>query len=222
MSKTTYIKETLENNRDNPKQIWRILNDSLLKGNNRPTHVVFSKDGDEYTNIAESCDYMNNYLAYIGKGLYSQFRDCAAGQVYERIYKCAASDSDIVFTCDDIMCVVNNIDVYKGSGIDYLPTFILKDCFKVIHTPITYLFNQSIALGTFPDSWELATVNPIPKSDNQHVVKKWRPISILPLIGKLMEQLCNSILIHYLETQNILCNEQFGFRKNRFGKFQLY
>ena len=68
---------------------------------------------------------------------------------------------------------------------------------------------------TFPDSWKLATVTPIPKSGDRGIVKNWRPISILPLIGKLLETLCNTILMEYLETQNILCNEQFGFRKYR-------
>ena len=214
MSKATYIKETLENNRNNPKKFWRILNDSLLKGNNMPTHVVFSKDDTEYTNIDESCDFMNDYFSNIGRRLHSQFQDKVAN-LYERVYNYSDCDNEIVFSCDDIMRVVHSIDVYKGSGIDYAPTFILKDCFRALHPQLTYLFNQSIALGTFPDSWKLATVIPIPKTGIRTDVKNWRPISILPLIGKLMENLCNSILIQYLETKNILCDEQFGFRKNR-------
>ena len=74
---------------------------------------------------------------------------------------------------------------------------------------------QSIALSTFPDSWKHATVTPIPKAGDLSLVTNWRPISILPLIEKLMEKLCNKILVDYLELQGILCDEQFGFRKNR-------
>ena len=111
--------------------------------------------------------------------------------------------------------MVKSIDVHKGSGIDYLPSFVLKDCFMVLLDQLEYLFNQSIALGTFPDSWKTATVTPIPKSGDLTLVGNWRPISIIPLIGKLMERLCNNILINYLELNNIFCDEQYGFRKHR-------
>ena len=47
------------------------------------------------------------------------------------------------------------------------------------------------------------------------MVNNWRPISIIPLIGKMMEKLCNNILNNYLNTMNILCDEQYGFRKSR-------
>ena len=214
-SKSAYIKETLDNNKDNPKRFWRILNDSLLKGNNKPTHVVFNKDNEDFTNTEESCDYMNCYLTDIGRKLYTQFQNAPNDHVYENIYNYDSSDTQIVFTCDDIVCIVNNIDVHKGSGLDFLPSFVLKDCFKVLTKQLTYLFNQSIALGTFPDSWKSATVTPIPKAGELSQVTNWRPISILPLIGKMMEKLCNKILVDYVESQGILCDEQFGFRKKR-------
>ena len=68
-SKSTYIKDTLEANRDNPKKFWRILNDTLLKGYNKPTNVTLSKGYEDYTNASDSCEYLNNYLADIGVNL---------------------------------------------------------------------------------------------------------------------------------------------------------
>ena len=85
----------------------------------------------------------------------------------------------------------------------------------MIPQQLTYLFNQSVALGVFPESWAIATVTPIPKSGNLHLATNWRPISIIPLIGKLMEKLCNSILNRHLGIHNILCDEQYGFRPKR-------
>ena len=58
-------------------------------------------------------------------------------------------------------------------------------------------------------------MTPIPKSGDLNLVTNWRPISIIPLIGKIMESLCNSILNNYLEMNNILCDELYGFRKHR-------
>ena len=89
----------------------------------------------------------------------------------------------------------------------------LKDVFGVI-TPQLTLFNLSISLGIFPESWAIATVSPIPKTGNKHLANNWRPISIIPLIGKLMEKLCNLLLVTHLARHDILCDEQYGFRPN--------
>ena len=146
--------------------------------------------------------------------LHDQF-DHDTDKVYQKIYNLDCDNDDIVFTCDDLICSVHNIDVSKSSGIDFLPTFVLKDCFEVLIEQLTYLFNQSIALGTFPDCWKIASITPIPKAGDLSMVNNWRPISIIPLIGKMMEKLCNNILNNYLDTKNILCDEQYGFRKGR-------
>ena len=87
---------------------------------------------------------------------------------------------------------------------------------------LVYLFNQSIVLGTFPDSWKIATVTPIPKSGDLNLVNNWLPILIIPLIGKMMERLCNTILNNYLDVNDILVDEQYGFRKNRSTSLSIF
>ena len=72
-----------------------------------------------------------------------------------------------------------------------------------------------MALGIFPNTWAIATVTPIPKSGNLHLTSNWRPISIIPLIGKLMEKLGNALITRHLERYDILCDEQYGFRPKR-------
>ena len=215
-SKTTYIKDTLNNNRDNQKKFWRILNETLLKGNNANPNVVFKQNDGTYTDEKASCEFMNTHLANVGVNLSSQFGTVMCNENYNTIYNHNHDDDDdVVFTNNDVLRVVKNIDVHKGSGIDFLPTFILKDCFEVLIDHLTYLFNQSMSLSVFPACWKLATITPIPKAGDCANVSNWRPISIIPLIGKMMEHLCVKLLSRYLEVNNILCTEQYGFRKNR-------
>ena len=214
-AKSAYIKTTLENNRDDPKKFWRILNNTLLKGDHTASDTVFDMGNEHFTQITDSCEFMNDYIADIGVKLHDQFRNTSSGHVFQNMYNLEGSDEDIVFNRDDILHVVNSIDIHKSSGIDYIPSFILKDCFLVLLDQLMYLFNQSIALCTFPDCWKVATITPIPKAGDQSLANNWRPISIIPLIGKMMESLCNSILNNYLDTNDILVDEQYGFRKSR-------
>ena len=134
---------------------------------------------------------------------------------YVRMYHIDNSDEEITFYVHNVVKLVKDIDINKSSGIENVPSFILKDVFEVITPQLTYLFNQSLSLGIFPDTWAIATVKPLPKAGNKHMANNWRPISIIPLIGKLMEKLCNSLLLNHLEVNNILCDEQYGFRPKR-------
>ena len=214
-SKADYIKESLYQYKDDPKKFWQILNNSLLKGEMNTNDVTFNVGNDVYTTIEDSCEYMNNHFANVGKRLHSQFSNSLLQNNYVDEYNIECDNSEIMFNVDDIVKVVKDIDVHKGSGIDYMPSFILKDVFEVITSQLTYLFNQSMSKGIFPDSWAIATITPIPKVGNKHIANNWRPISIIPIIGKLMEKLGNSLLTKHLDIHNLLCNEQYGFRPKR-------
>ena len=74
------------------------------------------------------------------------------------------------------------------------------------------MMNQSLITGIFPDCWAIASVTPIPKTGNLTSVKNWRPISILPLPGKIIEKICTKFSLEELDENDILSNEQFGFR----------
>ena len=83
---------------------------------------------------------MNNNLANVGVNLSSQFRNIERNDIYTpAVYTHIPDNNDAVFTSNDILRVVKMIDVHKGSGIDDLPTFILKDCFEVIIGQLTYM-----------------------------------------------------------------------------------
>ena len=45
--------------------------------------------------------------------------------------------------------------------------------------------------------------------------KSYRPISLTSCLGKLEERMVNARLYWFLESSNILCHEQAGFRKGR-------
>ena len=78
-----------------------------------------------------------------------------------------------------------------------------------------HMFNLSIRTSCFPSAWKSASVIPIPKSGNLTKVQNYRPISLLPLPGKILEKLIHQQLPNYLEGEALLSDAQYGFRKNR-------
>ena len=103
---------------------------------------------------------------------------------------------------------------HKATGIDNLPTCLLKDSASIIARPLSHLINLSIKTSTVPTEWKVARVNPLHKSGNTTNPDNYLPISILPVLSKIMEKAIHSQLIEYLETNSLITNRQFGYRSN--------
>ena len=80
---------------------------------------------------------------------------------------------------------------------------------------IVYIFNLSLQTGIFPQKWKIATVVPLFKGAARDEVSNYRPISLLPLPGKILEKIVHRRISLFLENNNLLCKEQNGFRKSR-------
>lgn len=65
--------------------------------------------------------------------------------------------------------------------------------------------------STFPTSWKTARVVPIPKNKSVNNPDDFRPISILPVLSKIVEHLMNDQILESVSTSII--NSQYAFRK---------
>lgn len=78
---------------------------------------------------------------------------------------------------------------------------------------LTSIINSSIRSSTFPEAWKIARIKPLPKKVNAVDFGDLRPVSVLPMLSKVLEKVVCSQLVTYLENNNILPSVQSGFRK---------
>ena len=64
----------------------------------------------------------------------------------------------------------------------------------------------------YPDIWKLANVTPILKKGDKQLIKNYRPISLLPIGGKMFEKIISNKLYVYLNANNLIIKNQSGFR----------
>lgn len=76
------------------------------------------------------------------------------------------------------------------------------------------LYNKCLDTGKYPTKWKESIMVPIPKKENPKFVSNLRPISLLPLPGKLFEKIIHKRMYVYLESNSLLSNRQGGFRKD--------
>ena len=110
------------------------------------------------------------------------------------------------------MIVINRLLLRIIKNIN---TTVLKDSFMSTIPQLTFMYNLSLTTNTFPDSWKTATVIPLQKPGDPSDVSNLRPISLLPLPGKLLECIVHTQLSKYLEKAEALSPHQGGFRKGK-------
>ena len=77
---------------------------------------------------------------------------------------------------------------------------------------------MSIKSGIVPNPWKTAKITPIYKSGKTNLPENYRPISVLPVLSKLLERAAHMQLLDFLEESELLNNCQYGFRKHRSTK----
>ena len=113
---------------------------------------------------------------------------------------------------DEIIKIIAKFDQNKSPGHDGISNFVLKRIAKEIVKPLTTIFNTSISSGEVPDSLKIAKVVPIYKKGDTQVFSNYRPVSVLPSFSKILERLVFDRCISFIDKQNIINDNQYGFR----------
>ena len=95
-----------------------------------------------------------------------------------------------------------------GLSVSFVSKFALT-----LSKPLRHIFTLSFNQGIVPQQLKVAKVIPIFKTGSQTSMDNYRPISLLCVFSKILEKIMFNRLSTFLENNNILCPEQFGFRK---------
>ena len=110
-------------------------------------------------------------------------------------------------TLEEVKSVRNDC----STGNDNIPISLVKLVAENISSPLTCIINECIRLSVFPTEWKCARISVIPKIDNPTIASDdYRPISILPVLSKVLERLIMEQLCNFIETNNIYSSTQLA------------
>ena len=101
----------------------------------------------------------------------------------------------------------------KAHGWDGISIRMIKICDESIAYPLKIIFDTALKSGIFPEKWKKANIIPVHKKEKKNILKNYRPISLLPVCGKIFEKCIYNSIYSYFESNNILSKSQSGFRK---------
>ena len=102
----------------------------------------------------------------------------------------------------------------SSNGIVEISSKILKLIPDNMINGLTHIFNLSINKGVFPFELKIAKVIPILKKGTPLDVNNYRPISLLPVVLKIIERIVYNRVYSYFNRNNFFYKLQFWFRKN--------
>ena len=98
---------------------------------------------------------------------------------------------------------------------------MIKICSQLLISPLKLIFEQSLQKGKFPEIWKKPNVVPVHKKEDKMLVKNYRPIRLLPILGKMFEKLIYNSLFNYFLSSRFFTISQSNFLPGDSGIVQL-
>ena len=214
IAKRTYYEKKIDASKSNAKATWRVLNE-IIKTKKKASKInsIFKVDNQEITDPVDIANRFCSYFSSIGPNLAKEIhssvshRSFLSGHFFQSVF------FDPV-TPNELAEISNAFRSGKSAGHDRIPISIIKQSIQIIAEPLAHIINLSITRGIVPDQMKIARVVPLFKAGDRSLFTNYRPVSILPSFSKFLEKVVYSRLYNYLCKLEILCDNQFGFRKN--------
>ena len=219
-SKGNKIRQELNLNRNNPKKFWESINSIISNNKSTVTQRLMEQDGTPFYEGQQLAEIINQYFANIGNNLAKEIINCNQIDMYSHLFRGPANNENDnicnkLILEEDIITILKKIRLDKSSAVPDIKTKVIVHALHNQITRVTRMYNGSLTLCTFPVKWKQAIIVPLPKVSNPKTVSDMRPISLLPLPGKILEILISIRFKEYISNYNILTDRQHGFRKKR-------
>ena len=201
----------------NSQLLWNIINNLVKKTSNKMHIIELLQNNEIVKGDANLCNVFNDHFSTAG----SRVRDSIKANANATNHSLLGGRSlinrvnaNLRFEpiSEQYLCkLVAKMKPKKSCGLDDVSNMLLKNLISVIKQPLCELINNSLMTGEFPDLMKIAKVMPLYKNGDKLLPDNYRPISLLPVLSKLLEKVVYVKLTEHLDKHQILYNRQFGF-----------
>ena len=92
------------------------------------------------------------------------------------------------FNEGEILKIIRALNINKAHGHDDISIRMIKICDESLLKPLLILFKNSLKLSYYPDIWKKSNIIPAHKKNDKQLLNNYRPISLLPIFGKIFEK----------------------------------
>ena len=218
-AKQRYFDQIFTAYKNDMKKTWKTINETLNR-NKKNSNVasIFYHNGNVLSNAKDIANAFNVYFANKGKNLASEIEQNITDNAdYTQYVSTPLTETKLQFKCitdNDTQRAIDKLENKSSSGHDGISNKLLKLLKIELSKSLTLIINQMITTGIFPDSFKISKITPLFKKGDVSMLSNYRPISLLPTISKIFERILYNQLYDYFNSNNLLAEEQYGFRTN--------
>ena len=93
------------------------------------------------------------------------------------------------FDEDELLKIIRALNINKAHGYDDISLRMIKICDKSLIKPLILIFKNYFRTSCYPEIWKRSNIIPVHKKNDKRLVNNYRPISLLPVFGKLFEKI---------------------------------
>ena len=207
--KDTYYSDLstkLVKQKSNPKIYWSVLK-RFLNNKKIPCIPSLFHENKLVTDFRKKADIFNSFFAKQCSLINSD-----SSLPSKIIKKTDNSLYSVKFSTENILQIINKLDSNKAHGHDEISIRMLKICGSSVCRPLQIIYKPCVDRGKFPQEWKKANVVPVHKKNDKQLVKNYRPISLLPICGKIFERILYNSLFDFLNQNDLISPAQSGFK----------
>jgi hypothetical protein len=221
-AKHAHYNEVIHNSENKIKSTWKIVNEEKWKSKPRPNIQFLNTSNNIISNQEVMATTFNNYFLSVADLLNNNNKgyDNNTNPIHylQNYFTKPINQINWKYTTThEIEKIIKSLNSKNSHGYDGISNKIIKLSLPFIISPLTYICNEVLKTGVFPDRLKYAVVRPIFKKGNKHKTSNYRLISLLTSFSKIIEK-----LYLHLDKNNILAREQFGFRPHASTKQSAY
>ena len=198
-SRISYESSIVLRSQHNPKVLFSYINKNKKTV---PASCLKNQDDSVTTDDSEIAAKFNNYFS----GVFHSTSVSPPSPV---------SGGSPTFTEADIHEALKNIKTDTSPGPDGLSPLLLKNCASSLALPVHIIFKTSLTSCVFPRIWKDAHITPVFKDGSPQCVSNYRPISLLSILSKILENFVHKDIYHQCTSLGIIPDSQHGFIPGR-------
>jgi hypothetical protein len=165
--------------------------ESYFVGQIKPPQVEYFDDSF----MADIHNFIDNYMSL--------------NQEEESIYNEICNN---VITKEEISVHLGKLKNNKAAGYDGIISEFIKFAPEIMTEMLFVAFNFIFDKGEWPSEWATGLISPIHKKESINVPDNYRKVTVMPVIGKVLESILNNRLVYHNITLSIDDPLQFGFK----------
>ena len=123
------------------------------------------------------------------------------------------SELDYRISIDEIMNASKSLKNKKSAGLDYISNEMIKCSLPFMAKVFRKIFNVSLCKQYYPTCWKTGMIVNLFKTGDVTNTDNYRGLTINSCLAKLFNTVLNNRLVHFLEKNKLICDNQIGFEK---------